>query len=713
MTRSRLALALLVLVISLVGATAFDWTFWNDDDDETPAPAIKKTTTTKTPSTTAPTVTSSSASSSLDSTRPSTESSSLDDLVAAASASGSLELDESGSGSFIDASAIEVNATLASVMNAKSDIKSTYKNWVGPRPVSGDAACYRESHFMDTCPTNFDRNEATGTCWAECPIAYPVECGMECIRQNDDCAMETLNKVGAVANTALAIASFGAAQKLWQVAKVATRAFDCANMMIGTMRSIIRYVRNIKTTDPTASTDKILNIMYQSNNIVTDLPIAIYLCMGWDLPRPLDISGRVLTTMNWILLNAIAYKDDITSSWSKFKAFLIGANFTEAANKINETEIGTLSDALKSNSTCGYDLRALTDRAWNTVNQLRADNPGISEDDLRLKMQDTQLVTSDIATVTNNCMPQLIEESDEATAYKTREKIRIAFNGMVNQLVSKGKSNNGSSEDAQQFMYTALSKTLISIAVTGFDLIGVMGMVAAYLQTICGPTNYIGEIDDGTDPRTLGLTMIQSAFKNSTMSWTRKGDGAVIINFASSDTKDVTVNIMSGGDKIDELDVKAGGSAKWTSNVTALAGKTLYLDRWRPGFLGLPGTGGGSLLLWVPHASQGGHLEVEAKLNRGSLSSAWLRIPLRSSASAAASCVRRDLRLHRHAHGGEADVLKLNCVQGANMTATEPALIFHTYMSCIAQIVAAGKQLAGVNRFCSAICPQEILGTVT
>ncbi|KAE9258694.1 hypothetical protein PR003_g35102 [Phytophthora rubi] len=58
-------------------------------------------------------------------------------------------------------------------------------------------------------------------------------------------------------------------------------------------------------------------------------------------------------------------------------------------------------------------------------------------------------------------------------------------------------------------------------------------------------------------------------------------------------------------------------------------------------------------------------------------------------------------------------VLKLNCVQGANMTATEPALICHTYMSCIAQIVAAGKQLAGVNCFCSAICPQEMLGTVT
>ncbi|KAE9047158.1 hypothetical protein PR002_g1198 [Phytophthora rubi] len=100
---------------------------------------------------------------------------------------------------------------------------------------------------------------------------------------------------------------------------------------------------------------------------------------------------------------------------------------------------------------------------------------------------------------------------------------------------------------------------------------------------------------------------------------------------------------------------------------------------------------------------------------KGSVERDWGRFMAACMAedTAAASCVRRDLRLHRHAHGGEADVLKLNCVQGANMTATEPALICHTYMSCIAQIVAAGKQLAGVNRFCSAICPQEILGTVT
>ncbi|KAL4100408.1 hypothetical protein PRIC1_008202 [Phytophthora ramorum] len=140
-------------------------------------------------------------------------------------------------------------------------------------------------------------------------------------------------------------------------------------------------------------------------------------------------------------------------------------------------------------------------------------------------------------------------------------------------------------------------------------------LLSEYLQTVCGPTQFMGEIDDGTEAATLGLNMLQDAFKGSSMSWTKKGDGQVIINFKSTDEKDVTVNIMSGGDKIDEVDVAAGGKAKWTSNITTLGGKTLYLDRWRPGLFGLPGTGGGSLVLWVPRASQGGHLDIKAKLN--------------------------------------------------------------------------------------------------
>uniref|UniRef100_M4BC78 RxLR effector candidate protein n=1 Tax=Hyaloperonospora arabidopsidis (strain Emoy2) TaxID=559515 RepID=M4BC78_HYAAE len=611
MPRSCWTFVLLVVTINLFGSLAFHWPFTNPDDEAAATPTSNALPGT-TPAVVHPSPALAPATAPLTISPTTPPQNNLDALVASA---GKLELDAEGRGSFIDTSSLKLNFTVAKATTALSDIVPTYRNWVGPRASSPEAACYREAHIMDTCPTNFDRNEVTNTCWAECPLGYPVECGIECIRQGDDCTMEALNKVGAVMNSALAIGSIGSMFRFWPLAKQVTRAFDCANMMIGSMRAIIRYLRGVQTAYPTASMDRILAVMYQSNNIVTDLPMAVYLCMGWKFSRPLDIAGRVLTSMNWILMNAIIYKDDIFSSWSKFKAFLIGANFTEAVNRINETEIGTLSDALKSKSNCGYNLRALTDRTWNTVHQLRADYPGISEDDLRLKMQNTQLVTSDIAIATNNCMDQLILESDEATAYVTREKIRTAFSAMINQLVSKGTSNNGTTEDSREFMYLALSKTLISIAVTGTDLIGVTGLFVTYLQHVCGPTNFMGEIDDGTDPKTLGLTVIGKAFNKTTMSWTRRGEGAVIVNFKSTDTKNVTVNIMSGGDKIDEVEVHAGGAARWKSNITVLAGKTLYFDRWRPGFLGLPGTGGGSLLLWVPHSSEGGHLEVQVMLN--------------------------------------------------------------------------------------------------
>lgn len=132
---------------------------------------------------------------------------------------------------------------------------------------------------------------------------------------------------------------------------------------------------------------------------------------------------------------------------------------------------------------------------------------------------------------------------------------------------------------------------------------------------ICGPTQFMGEIDDGNEAATLGLNTIEKAFNGSTSSWKRVGDGTVVVNFSSSDAKNVKVNIHSGGEKFDEVPVSAGGTATWISNTTALGGKTLYLDRWRSDVIGIPGTGGGSLVLWIPKASKGGHLELNVRIN--------------------------------------------------------------------------------------------------
>ncbi|RLN49050.1 hypothetical protein BBJ29_006207 [Phytophthora kernoviae] len=361
---------------------------------------------------------------------------------------------------------------LATPATATSTITSTRRNWVGPWSLSPDAACYREAHFMDTCPSNFDRNDLTNTCWTECPLGYPVECGMECIQQNNDCKREVLAKTSAVAMSTLSMATFGVFGELTKLGKTVTRAVKCTNSLLSVLRGIILFTRIQMTEDPQTPQAKLLTMLYQTNNVVTDLPIAIYACLGKD-----------------------------------------------------------------------------------------------------------------------------------------------TFGIIINDLIRSGKTSNGTSMDEKNTAYKWIDNGLITIAVTGLDPTDLSTLFAEYLQTICGPTQFLGEIDDGTEDATLGLNALKDAFKGSTSSWAKKGDGVVIINFTSKDTEDVTVNIMSGGDKIDKVKVFAGGTASWSSNITTLGGKTLYLDRWRPGFLGLPGTGGGSLVLWVPIARHGGHLEVNVQLN--------------------------------------------------------------------------------------------------
>ncbi|GMF13669.1 unnamed protein product [Phytophthora lilii] len=123
------------------------------------------------------------------------------------------------------------------------------------------------------------------------------------------------------------------------------------------------------------------------------------------------------------------------------------------------------------------------------------------------------------------------------------------------------------------------------------------------------------EIDDGSLADALALITEDVAFDGSYGTWSKTGDGTVNIIFESTDSEDVTVVIHSGGDTVAEVDVASGATVSWNSTVISLQDKTLYLDRWRPGLLGVPGSGGGSLLLWVPRSSAGGEIELYAKLN--------------------------------------------------------------------------------------------------
>ncbi|KAI9913026.1 hypothetical protein PsorP6_006433 [Peronosclerospora sorghi] len=504
---------------------------------------------------------------------------------------------------------------LATPLTATSSVVQSYRNWVGPRTVQQDSACWREAHIMTECPSTFNRHKLTSTCWAQCPIEFPIQCGFECVRQNDDCGRAVFYKINSFINVGLNGIMDNWFGKFREMAKAVRTATMCSCMVLGEIRALLRYIRSVKASDPQISQDKLLAMLYQSNAVVVELPITIKLCMGDRAGPKWWLADRVMATTQLILSQVLAYDDELLTSFHRFKAFLTSANFTAPPEMITEGEIGYLTDALESNSTCGHDLHGLVERTWSTIETLREQYPGITKNELRVKLLDTDLVKTDIAIVTNNCMELLVAQSDEKTAYRTRDTIRKTFGVILNDLITKGVSNNGTSYEANRNTYTLLNTGLSLWVATGFDMSGISSLISEYFESICGPTHFIGEIDDGTHPDTLGLNAIGHVFQNSSLAWQRRGDGHVHVTFTSDDTKPVRVNILSGGKKIDEVALAPGATATWHSTVATLSGKTLYFDRWRRAFLGLPGTSGGSLMLWIPHAVDGGHLDLTVRLH--------------------------------------------------------------------------------------------------
>eukprot|EP00644_Phytophthora_capsici_P010495 jgi/Phyca11/507814/fgenesh2_kg.PHYCAscaffold_30_\ len=184
---------------------------------------------------------------------------------------------------------------------------------------------------------------------------------------------------------------------------------------------------------------------------------------------------------------------------------------------------------------------------------------------------------------------------------------------IIDQLVDTATTDMGKDVAENDQMLEIANFGLVVLG--GLDPTGVVYMASQFVQPICGPTGFLGEIDDGNLYDALGMWTVDEAFVGSYGTWSKKGDGVVRIIFESTDKEDVTVVVHSGGDDYAEVDVGAGDTVTWESTVPELQDKTLYLDRWRPGLFGLPGSGGGSLLLWIPRAADGGHLTLHARIN--------------------------------------------------------------------------------------------------
>ncbi|OWY96603.1 hypothetical protein PHMEG_00033093, partial [Phytophthora megakarya] len=287
-------------------------------------------------------------------------------------------------------------------------------------------------------------------------------------------------------------------------------------------------------------------------------------------------------------------------------------SFSSFTTATEDSTVEELQDLIDSNTTCGYQLKNLADHVTATVREIRNKTPTASVNDIRIKISNSSIVLNDIPTATNNCMRELLKNKTTDTAFETRDLIRRTFGVIVDQLITTNKTDLG--ESVAEDDYTLEAANMALVVLGGMDPTGIAWMLSQFVQPTCGPTAFIGEVDDGNLYDALGLKTMDEAFKGSYGTWTKKGDGKMIVFFESTDTKDVTVEVHSGAQTYTKIKVPAGATVKWTQKLSKLQDKTLYLDRWRR-TAGVPLSAGGSLVLWIPRSSQGGHLVLHARVN--------------------------------------------------------------------------------------------------
>ncbi|KAL4087354.1 hypothetical protein PRIC1_013247 [Phytophthora ramorum] len=491
--------------------------------------------------------------------------------------------------------------------------ETTIRNWVGPLDEASDTACYQkkvDQSSQNTCPSGYNKDD--DRCVTQCPLLYPVDCLMECIPQNADCTQEILSKVVSVAAVALNAATLGVFGTFIAAYKAANFALTCAINVVNAVKSLIYYLRYKQTTIPQTDTEKLMDRAFQLQIVILDMPLAICTCLGIKIPAKLQFSATILAVVSAIVMMAVMVGEAIFSSSDNVMLMLreSGALNTSALNS-DTVELDTFLNT--KNGTCGYEMKTLTNRVMGKVYEIRNNTPNAAASDVRVEVSKSTIMTEDIPIVTNHCMGEIWSNKTQASSYDTRNLLRKTLGVIVDQIIDDGTTDMGKTLTKQEkaLEYSNLGLFILSV----FDPTGIAWMASEFVQPICGPTNYIGEIDDGTLYDALGLNTVDQAFLGSYGVWKRKGDGTVKIFFESVDAKDVKVVIHSGGDTIEQVRVNAGTNVTWESTVAKLQDKTLYLDRWRPGLLGLPGSGGGSMLMWIPRSAEGGQLTLHARLN--------------------------------------------------------------------------------------------------
>ncbi|KAG6597823.1 uncharacterized protein IUM83_07811 [Phytophthora cinnamomi] len=279
------------------------------------------------------------------------------------------------------------------------------RNWVGPTiGVVSDSACYRKTEYFDSqkvCPLGNVKDSSD----------YITQCPISDVRRIQRHLIPD-----------------------WESQyKQAKQGFVCASNIIGMLKPLIYCLRYTQTAAPAGNVEELLAVAYQSDVVLLDLPIAVCNCLGIPVPAGVKLADTVLVIVETIVKQAITDGDQILSP--AISVPLSTRKQARSTPPVGDTTVDELQDLIDSNSTCGYQIKNVTDYVIASVNAISNATPNAAADDIRVAISSSSIVLIDIPTATNNCMGELLASKTAESAFKTRDSLRKTFGVIIDQLI--------------------------------------------------------------------------------------------------------------------------------------------------------------------------------------------------------------------------------------------------------------------------------------
>ncbi|KAG6615227.1 Protocadherin protein [Phytophthora cinnamomi] len=296
-----------------------------------------------------------------------------------------------------------------------------------------------------------------------------------------------LKKVSSVGTVALNAATAGIFGELVKASKAITLGVKCGQKLFTATSSLKSYVDELQANGTEAK--QLLALVNQSDLVVNQLPAAVSTCLGLPVSEEtLKLNAQVAGIVNQIVTEVVANGASLLHP-QNFLAYMSDLGVDDSIKDMDGDSVAQLQDVLTSGVNCGSKLQQITDKVTKFVVAVKENDPSSSISAIRQALSVSELLVSDIPTVTNNCVRNVTGD-----AYSMRDSLRSIMSTIVDGIVDNAEDKNGKA--------TSTADYLVSVAKMGLDVIGILdptgiaGMLSAFTHGN-GSGDYAGGVQVG------------------------------------------------------------------------------------------------------------------------------------------------------------------------------------------------------------------------